>query len=248
MQRYAIILMAGQSRRFGRSDKCLVSVRGQPLVFYALEAFCQAKNFDRYLLVYRDESQKNFFENFVKKNYSAVELAKIVWVAGGPERMFSVFNALEFVHERLRADAFIFIHDGARPMLTAAQILAIDALLSPKCGVTLGHRATDTIIAATAGNDPEIDCKNPITTAQPPFTISAQQRQYLRRDTLWVLETPQAFYFPAIFRDYGAAIHSQQHFNDDSSDFSGTIKILENNRPNLKITSPQDLELLLKIF
>jgi 2-C-methyl-D-erythritol 4-phosphate cytidylyltransferase len=239
--------MAGQSQRFGGSDKCLASVHGQPLIFYALEAFCQAENFNRHLLVYRDASQKKIFENFVKKNYSAGDLAKISWIAGGSERMFSVFNALEFVHRRLRADAFVFIHDGARPMITAKQISAIDALLSPKWGVVLGHRATDTTIAATAENDPETDRKNSVTT-QPPLTISAQQRQYLRRDALWALETPQAFYFPAIFRDYSAAIHSQRHFTDDSSVFSGTIKILENNRPNLKITAQQDLELLSKIF
>jgi 2-C-methyl-D-erythritol 4-phosphate cytidylyltransferase len=133
-------------------------------------------------------------------------------------------------------------------MVTAEQILAIDALLSPEWGVVLGHRATDTIIAAAAENNPETDRKNPITTAHPPLTISAQRRQYLRRDALWILETPQAFYFPTIFRDYGAAIRSQRHFTDDSSIFSGTIKILENNRPNLKITAQQDLELLLKII
>ncbi|MDR0590417.1 MAG: 2-C-methyl-D-erythritol 4-phosphate cytidylyltransferase [Puniceicoccales bacterium] len=248
MQRYATILMAGRSRRFGGGDKCLTSLRGQPIAFYALEAFRKAENFDRYLLVYRDESQKKLFENFVKKKYSAGELAKIVWVTGGPERMFSVFNALEFVHKQLRADAYIFIHDGARPMITAEQILAIDALLSPERGVVLGHRATDTIIAATAESDPETDRKNPITTAHPPLTISAQRRQYLWRDALWVLETPQAFYFPAIFKDYGAAIHSRRHFTDDSSIFSGAIKILENSRVNLKITAKEDLELLSKII
>jgi 2-C-methyl-D-erythritol 4-phosphate cytidylyltransferase len=248
MQRYAIILMAGRSQRFGEGDKCLVLVGGQPIAFYALEAFRQAGNFDRYLLVYRGESQKNLFENFIKKNYSAGELAKIVWVRGGSERMFSVFNALEYVHGQLRTDAFVFIHDGARPMITAEQILAIDGLLSPEWGVVLGHRATDTTIATAAENNPETDCKNPIGTAHPPFTISAQQRQYLRRDALWGLETPQAFYFPVIFKDYGAAIHSRRHFTDDSSIFSGTIKILENNHPNLKITAQQDLEVLSKII
>jgi molybdopterin-guanine dinucleotide biosynthesis protein A len=70
MQRYAIILMAGWSRRFGGGEKCLISVKGKPLAFYALEAFRRAGNFDRYLLVYRDESQKIFLKILSEKLFA----------------------------------------------------------------------------------------------------------------------------------------------------------------------------------
>jgi 2-C-methyl-D-erythritol 4-phosphate cytidylyltransferase len=241
MQHYAIILMAGQSQRFGMGDKCLAPVRGQPIVCYSLEAFRKAGIFDHYLMVYANESQKNFLENFLKKQYSAEELAKISWITGGPERMFSVFNALKFIHGQLHGDSFVFIHDGARPLISAENILHIDALLSAKWGVVLGHRVVDTIITIPSENNSQM--------AHPTHTItSAEQRSYPQRNKLWALETPQAYYFPKIFKDYDAAIHLGQHFTDDSSIFSGTIKILENHSPNLKITFPQDLEFLSKMI
>jgi 2-C-methyl-D-erythritol 4-phosphate cytidylyltransferase len=249
MQRYAILLMAGQSRRFGGGDKCLAALGDQPIAFHGLEAFRSAGNCDRYLIVHRGEAQKKCFENFIKKYYSAEERAKISWITGGPERMFSVFNALQFIHSQLHGHSFVFIHDGARPMITAEHILAIDALLSPEWGIALGHRVTDTIVAAAPENRPQTASPGIISAAHPPpSTLPAHRRRYLQRDALWALETPQAFYFPAIFEDYGTAIHSQRHCTDDSSVFRGTMKILQNNYPNLKITAPEDGEFCQKLF
>jgi 2-C-methyl-D-erythritol 4-phosphate cytidylyltransferase len=73
------------------------------------------------------------------------------------------------------------------------------------------------------------------------------QRNYPIRETLWALETPQAFYFSTIFEDYKTAIRLERHLTDDSSAFSGTIKILENSDLNLKITVPRDLKFLQSI-
>jgi 2-C-methyl-D-erythritol 4-phosphate cytidylyltransferase len=232
MKRYAIILIAGQSQRFGIGDKCLALVHGKPIVAYSFEAFRRTEIFDRYLFVYRDITQKEILEKFFQNDYSAEIRSQITWVSGGEERAFSVDNALLVIHSQFSTEAFVFIHDGARPLITAENILSINGLLSMEHGVVLAHRATDTMVEADIDGD--IDEKN-ITTKD--------QRKYLERTKLWALETPQAFYFPKIFKDYRAALQSKQRFTDDSSAFSGTIKILENKNSNLKITAPQDLEL-----
>ncbi|MDR0740381.1 MAG: 2-C-methyl-D-erythritol 4-phosphate cytidylyltransferase [Puniceicoccales bacterium] len=256
MQRYAIILMAGRSRRFGGEDKCLATVDSKPIVSYSFEAFRKTKIFDRYFFVYRDATQRERLETFFKNHYLAETLSHIVWVSGGQERALSVYAALEAIHEQFSTEAFIFIHDGARPLVTAEHILGMNALLSPKWGIVLGHRSTDTMVTivpksdnATVKNSDSRGTKDPVQNMLPIVEATEMtQRHYPIREMLWSLETPQTFYFPAIFEDYKAAIHLGRHPTDDSSVFSGTIKFFENNNLNLKITTAQDLEFLRAVF
>ncbi|MDR2812825.1 MAG: 2-C-methyl-D-erythritol 4-phosphate cytidylyltransferase [Puniceicoccales bacterium] len=223
MRRYAIILIAGQSQRFGTGDKCLSLIHGKPVALYAFETFRRTNIFDRYFFVYRDDLQKQALEKFFQNYYPAAVLSPITWVPGGEERVFSVYHALQVIYKQFSMEAFVFIHDGARPLITPDNIHALNASLSLERGVVLAHRVTDTIMATDAPGD---STKN--------------QRHYLEREKLWALETPQAFYFPTIFEDYKTVGHP----TDDSSLFSGTIKILENKNLNLKITAPRDLELV----
>jgi 2-C-methyl-D-erythritol 4-phosphate cytidylyltransferase len=231
MRRYAIILIAGQSQRFGKGDKCLSSVHGKPIAFYSFETFRRTNIFDHYFFVHRDDPQKQALEKFFQNYYPAEVLLPITWIPGGSERMFSVHHALQVIHGQFSPEAFVFIHDGARPLTTRGNIYELNDSLSVERGVVLAHRVTDTIMTtdvSSGSND----------------TIVGDRRQYLKRSTLWALETPQVFYFPAIFKAYEAAILAQSHGTDDSSLFSGPIKILENRNSNLKITTLQDLKLV----
>ncbi|MDR1590966.1 MAG: 2-C-methyl-D-erythritol 4-phosphate cytidylyltransferase [Puniceicoccales bacterium] len=243
MERYAIILMAGQSRRFGGEDKCLAIIDGRPIVAYSFEAFRSAGIFDRYFFVYRDIVQREKLEIFLKNRYSAEVLSQVAWISGGQERALSVYGALEVIYKQFSVEAFVYIHDGARPLVTVEHILSIDALLSEDCGVVLGHRPTDTTVIVTSKSSNDIT-KNSLSNVE---VTEMAQRSYPIRETLWALETPQAFYFPAIFKDYKAAIRLGRHLTDDSGVFSGTIKFLENRDLNLKITVPRDLFFLQSI-
>jgi 2-C-methyl-D-erythritol 4-phosphate cytidylyltransferase len=236
MQRYAIILFAGQSQRFGKGDKCLVRVCGNPIAFYSFETFRRADIFGHYFFVHRDDSQKQVLENFFKDRYPPEVLSQITWILGGEERMFSVHGALQVIHKQFSEEAFVFIHDGARPTITVENIHNLNASLSMEQGAVLAHRATDTIMAVDMAED--IDEKD-ITTRN--------QRRYLERTKLWVIETPQAFYFSQLFKDYCTALWSKRWFTDDSSVFSGTIKLIKNHSRNLKITYPQDIDLFEQI-
>jgi 2-C-methyl-D-erythritol 4-phosphate cytidylyltransferase len=255
MERYAIILMAGRSRRFGGEDKCLAAIDSRPIVSYSFEAFHGTEIFDRYFFVHRDAAQRESLEKFFKNFYSAETLSRVAWIPGGQERALSVYGALKAIHEQFSTEAFVFIHDGARPLIRAEHILRMNALLSWEWGIVLGHRATDTMVSITpksgntaAKNSDSQWGKDP---GQNPLSVEVAemaQRHYPIREMLWVLETPQAFYFPAIFEDYKAAIRSGRHLTDDSSVFSGTIKFLKNDDLNLKITTSRDLEFLRSIF
>ncbi|MDR3317464.1 MAG: 2-C-methyl-D-erythritol 4-phosphate cytidylyltransferase [Puniceicoccales bacterium] len=250
MQRYAILLMGGRSQRFMQGDKCLTPIDGKPAFYYAFESFRKTRIFDHYIFVHRNESQKNILEKFLNNHYSPETLASIIWVLGGEERIFSVYNALQAIDKQLPAEAFVFIHDGARPMITVENIVKINKLVSIKWGVVLGHRLVDTTIAIETShnsyikNETSLMEDNEANRSSMVYIVEKAQRQYPQRDKLWALETPQAFYFPPLLTDYKAAIRSQRPFTDDSSISSGPIKILENSTWNLKITSPHDLEFI----
>ncbi|MDR0417840.1 MAG: 2-C-methyl-D-erythritol 4-phosphate cytidylyltransferase [Puniceicoccales bacterium] len=236
MQRYAIILIAGQSQRFGKEDKCLTRVRGYPVAFYSFETFRRTDVFCHYFFVHRDDFQKQILENFFQDYYSSEILSQITWVLGGKERMFSVHGALQVIHKQFSGEAFVFIHDGARPMITDENIHDLNVSLSVERGAVLAHRAIDTIMAVDMAEN--IDEKD--------ITVR-NRRRYLERTKLWIIETPQAFYFPQLFKNYCTALWGKRRFTDDSSIFSGTIKLVENRGLNLKITYPEDINLFEKI-
>ncbi|MDR2806985.1 MAG: 2-C-methyl-D-erythritol 4-phosphate cytidylyltransferase [Puniceicoccales bacterium] len=259
MQRYAIILVAGTSQRFGQGDKCLALIHGKPIALYAFEALCRSEIFDHYFFVHRSEAQRKVLETFLEKYFSPQILAQVSWVMGGADRMHSVGNALQWIRERLRLEAFIFIHDGARPMLSIKNILGMNALLSEEWGIVLGHRITDTILSVDINGDHSLlslDAREKASVLEhyPPDdllkvdVVSKEGRKYPNRDQLWALETPQAFYLPKIFEDYCRALHSKQRFTDDSSLFSGAVKIFENCGLNPKVTFLRDLAFLEKFL
>ncbi|MDR2200926.1 MAG: 2-C-methyl-D-erythritol 4-phosphate cytidylyltransferase [Puniceicoccales bacterium] len=236
MERYAIFLCAGRSQRFGEGDKCLALIRGKPILSYAFEAFVRTGIFDRYIFVHRDNTQKNILEKYFQDRILGNILSRVRWVLGGENRTNSVFNGLQLIREQLSSDAFVFIHDGARPLISSQNILRINGALSKECGVILAHRTTDTILLATAKDHV------PFPPIADKIVFSKEQRQYCDRGKLWAIETPQAFYFPEIFKDYEQAHALQRSFSDDSSLFSGEIRILESKDFNPKITFVEDLE------
>jgi 2-C-methyl-D-erythritol 4-phosphate cytidylyltransferase len=199
-----------------------------------LAAFAGAGIFDRYIFVHRDDGQKNTLETHFKSQFSADILSAVRWVRGGENRTNSVFNGLQLIGEQLSPEAFVFIHDGARPLISTQNILRINGALSEEYGVVLAHRTTDTILLTAA--------ETRISGPNPTDPIPRDRRQYCGRDGLWIIETPQAFYFPKIFQDHRWAHDLQLQFSDDSSLFSGAIKIIESHDFNPKITFSGDLE------
>src|SRR6185295_11828675 len=71
-----------------------------------------------------------------------------VLVRGGRERQDSVMQALT----ALPADIeHVFIHDCARPLIRAEQLVALHKIVRREHAVVLAHRVTDTIKAHHAG-------------------------------------------------------------------------------------------------
>ncbi len=212
----AILLAAGSGSRMQGTvgDKVLARLGGRPVFSYSAAAFMQSAIADLYVIVYRDQRQM--------LELSAHAPTPSVLVHGGRERQESVMNALS----ALPADIeHVFIHDCARPLIRAEQLVALHKIVRREQAVVLAHRVTDTI---------------------KEHRDDAHLRT-LDRARLWAMETPQVFSRELIVKAYARVKSRGLRITDDAQaveQLRHPIALLENAYPNPKLTSPADLEYL----
>lgn len=220
----AILLAAGSGSRMNGAvnDKILAPLAGRPVFSYSASAFMQSAVADLYVIVYRDQRQM--------MELSAYAPTPSVLVRGGRERQDSVMNALA----ALPADiAHVFIHDCARPLVHADQLVALHKIVRREGAVVLAHRVTDTIKEHLVGRSREGEEHVRLRTVD--------------RARLWAMETPQVFARDLITRAYARVQARDRHITDDAQAvelLDHAVALLENPHPNPKLTTPADLTYL----
>ncbi len=212
----AILLAAGNGARMRGSvdDKVLAPLAGRPVFAHSAAAFMQSQIADLYVVVYRDQRQM--------MELSAYAPTPSVLVRGGRERQDSVANALAALPPDI---AHVFIHDCARPLIRAEQLVALYKIVRDEHAVVLAHRVTDTI---------------------KQHRDDARLRT-LERARLWAMETPQVFSHELIARAYARVAQKKRHITDDAQaveQLGHPVALLENSHPNPKLTTPTDLAYL----
>ncbi|MDO8538948.1 MAG: 2-C-methyl-D-erythritol 4-phosphate cytidylyltransferase [Opitutaceae bacterium] len=217
MSRTAVILLAagaGSRMQGAVNDKVLAPLAGRPVFAHSAAAFMQSAIADLYIVVYRDQRQM--------MDLSAYAPTPSVLVRGGRERQDSVINALD----ALPADIeHVFIHDCARPLIHAEQLVALHKIVRREQAVVLAHRVTDTI---------------------KEHHDDARLRT-LDRSRLWAMETPQVFARELIVRGYARVKSRNLRITDDAQAvelLGHPIALFENEHANPKITTPADLAFL----
>ena len=214
MSRTAVILLAaGSGARMNGAvpDKVLALLAGRPVFAHSAAAFMQSAIADLYVVVYRDQRQM--------MELSAYAPTPSVLVRGGRERQDSVRHALAALPGDIE---HVFIHDCARPLIRPEQLVTLHKIVRREHAVVLAHRVTDTIKEHRA---------------------DARLRT-LDRSRLWAMETPQVFARDLIVRAYDRVVARRRRITDDAQAVEGLghpIALLENNRPNPKLTTPADL-------
>lgn len=216
MRNAAILLAAGSGRRMQGlvADKVLAPLAGKPVFAHSVAAFLESGVADFYAIVYRDQRQMT--------ELSAYAPTPSVFVKGGRERQHSVANALE----ALPADiGHVFIHDCARPLIKAEQLVALLKIVQIENAAVLAHRVTDTI-KQHSGNG---------------------HLKTVDREHLWAMETPQVFTRDLIARAYARVVEKELSITDDAAAvelLNHPVALLENAGPNPKLTTPADLAYL----
>ena len=201
MSTAVIIVAAGRGSRAGgdvpKQWKCL---RGVPVLVHTLAAFAGIR---RVAVIHPDDRQRAMG--------LGVEL-----VAGGASRTASVRAALEVLAGS--GITHVLIHDGARPMVSAAVIARVLAALEDSAGAAPALSVTDALWVGEQGS-----------------VVGTRGR-----DGLFRAQTPQGFRFDAILAAYRA------HPGDAADDVAIAraaglaVAIVEGDEDNLKLTFPGD--------
>lgn len=222
----AIVLAAGQGKRM-KSDvhKQYLSVGDKPVLFYCLKTL-EDSFMDEVLLVVGD-GEEDYCRKEIVERYGFKKINKII--PGGKERYHSVWNGIKEIGEC----GYLFIHDGARPFLDEASLKRALSGVKETGACVVGMPVKDTI---------KIADENGFSKETP------------RRDTVWMIQTPQVFAFDLIRRAYGKLIEEEDLLKergilitDDAmvvEYFTDTaVKLTEGSYRNIKITTPEDLRI-----
>lgn len=210
----AVIVAAGSSRRAG-FDKLAASLAGVPVLRRSVDAFVAAGA--AAVVVVCPESR------WQETGLAAAEFpVPVMRVDGGAERQDSVSAGLAALPADTR---MVAVHDGARPLITPAGILACLAAAEKTGAATCAHPVVDTLKRADAAGK------------SLPERVS--------RENLWGMETPQIFRLSLLRKAYEHVAEHSLVVTDEVSavESLGVPTQLVQGGVNLKITLPGDLEL-----
>lgn len=219
----AIIVAAGKSERMGTgADKAFLNLGPRPVVAWSLLAFEHCADVDQIVLVVRKEQL--VAAKAVGRMFGISKLLAVV--PGGAKRQDSVMNGLKALDIDART---VVIHDGARPCVTPETISEVVKLARRSNAAVVGRRIWDTVKYVEKGT-----------------TVTRTED----RSKLWAVQTPQAFDVRLLKRAYENVVEKKLEVTDDASAvelLGEPVKILESEKPNLKITTVEDLRLAASI-
>lgn len=219
----AVIVAAGRGKRFGADvPKQFLELDGKPLLYYTLKAFCDSDIIDEVILVTSEEWIDYCTEDIVKK-YGFDKVDGVV--LGGEERYDSVKAGVMVCDI---ASDYVFIHDGARPLVT-------EEIIKRGYETVLKY---DTAVAAVPVTDTikEAD-KDRIVISTPD------------RKSLWSVQTPQIFKYELILKAYlSMTSEDTKDLTDDAMlverKTNVPVHLFEASPDNIKVTSKSDVELI----
>jgi 2-C-methyl-D-erythritol 4-phosphate cytidylyltransferase len=204
----ALVVAAGRGERLGSNGpKTLVSLAGKPMLDWSLAALRAVEEVGEIVVALPEGAQTP---------------PGCVGVAGGEVRSASVRAALQAAGARAQV---ILVHDGARPLVTAALIEAVlRGLDGADCAIAAA-RVTDTVKEADAQG-------NVVRT--------------LDRTRLWAVQTPQVFRREALEAALALPAALVAAATDEAwlvEHAGGRVRVVEAPAENLKVTTPRDLYL-----
>ncbi len=213
-----IITSAGTSSRMGtKMPKQFMMIKGEPVVAKAYKAFAACDMIDKIFVVTAEEMMqecKNKMVPYIPSEYLA-KLGGIV--SGGKERQDSVFHGIYALKKSNPEIEYILIHDAARPFVTKKII-------------------EDTVKAV-------YEHKAAIVCVKPKDTIRTAE-DTLARDSLYIVQTPQAFRSDILIKAYEKAYKDGYYGTDDA----GLVErigikpaLVEGDYRNIKITTREDM-------
>lgn len=221
----AVIMAGGVGARTGqRVPKQFINVFDKPIIIYTLEKFQMHHEIDAIEVVCLKG-----WENVLQTYALQYGIAKLQWViSGGESSQESIYKGLENLQDKCSAEDIIVIHDGIRPMVN--EDIISSSILSCK---EYGNGVSS------------LPIYEQIFKVLDEKTTNA----YIPRETLRILQTPQAYRYQSILEAYeegyrgGVGMHASAYANTLMTDLGYVLYFSAGSTKNIKITTRDDIEI-----
>ena len=222
----AIIIAGGVGSRMGQEiPKQFINVGEKPVIVYTLEAFQEHPLVDAIEVVCLAG-----WEQVLRAYARQYKIDKLKWVVkGGDSGQESIRNGVYNFEGVLAEDDICIVHDGVRPMLDPEVITDVVRVAKERGNAVTSMPYNEQIFL--------VDKKDSATTTQ-----------YIPRETLRRVSTPQAYRFGLLDSKYHEAF--EKGVGIDGSNYTNTMMVQLGVRlnfavgsdRNIKLTTPENLE------
>ena len=224
---YALIIAGGSGNRMGQDiPKQFMHIDGAPIIIHTMKCFEQHPDIDGIAVVCLKG-----WETVLQSYANQFNITKLKWIVkGGGSAQESIRNGVLNLEGKVAADDTIIVHDGIRPMID-------DTVL------------TDVIEKAQQFG-------NAVTSLpynEQIFVVSKDDSetttQFIPRETLRRVSTPQAYRFDLLSEKYheafekGIGIYGSHYTNTMMVELGVRLHFAKGSDKNIKLTTKDDLEL-----
>lgn len=223
----AIIIAGGVGNRMGQDiPKQFINVYDKPVLIYTLESFQRHPQIDAIEVVCIEG-----WESVVQAYANQFNITKLKWIAGaGSTAQESIRNGVYNLEGKTEAGDNIIIHDGIRPLIEPSVLSDVIA----KCD-EYGNGVT------SMPYNEQIFIVNP--------DDETTTLQYIPRETLRRVATPQAYKFHLLDEKYHEAyekeigIYGSAYTNTMMVELGVKLHFAAGSDKNIKLTTKDDLEM-----
>ena len=228
----AIIFAGGVGQRMGSSiPKQFLYVYGKPIIIHTLEKFQYHDEIDKIYVACKKDLIPVFKEMVQKYNITKIPEKGIL--AGGKTGQDSIYNALKRASEENPGDSIVLIHDGVRPIINEDVISK-----NIECVKKYGSAITCTPAFET-----------PFVSYDGESVAELPKRKYV-----YTAQAPQSFRLKDVLEMHEKVRKTNPDYTDiiDTCTLMKTngfdVRIIEGNRGNIKVTTPEDyIDLLARL-
>lgn len=227
MANIALIIAGGSGHRMGQEiPKQFINVYDKPVLIYTLESFQRHPQIDAIEVVCIDG-----WHDVLKAYARQFDITKLKWVvSGGKSGQESIRNGVYNLEGKVKDDDIIVVHDGIRPLVDDSVLT--DVLLKAK---QYGNAVTS------------------MPYNEQIFVVNKEDEmttnQYIPRETLRRVSTPQAYRFDLLDSKYHEAfekeigIYGSSYTNTMMVELGVTLHFAAGSDKNIKLTTKDDLEM-----
>ena len=221
----AIVLAGGSGKRMGHDiPKQFIKVLDKPIIIYTLEGLQEHPGIDAIEVVCID-GWHDTLRDYAEKH----GITKMKWIiSGGDTVQESIRNGVFFLEDKVSASDIVVVHDGIRPLVDKEVLTDVinKAIINGNAVSSLPYN--EQIFVTEDGK----------TT-----------KQYIPRETLRRVSTPQAYRFDLLDRAYheafekGIGIDGTHYTNTMMTELGIKLYFAAGSDRNLKLTTDDDLAL-----